>query len=110
MARLSPTKRRMARQRRGASLQRQEYKGTVAQMREYIKAVETRHQQMTVTVLALLTQNGGSLTVTQGTTAQVLERLNMLSWSAKNSDDGGETVFQVVDTTPVEEEIHERPE
>lgn len=99
MARLSPTKRKAARVRRGASLQRREFKNLIGQADVYMKEQQSRYQQLTITLLSVLQQSGGAITITKGTFAQVLENLNKLSWTATPGTEENETTISLIDTS-----------
>ncbi len=98
MAHISKAARKMARTRRGSSLQQRQYASAMRQMNAYAKQMQGQHVQFSRMLLALLTQVGGSVTITQATLDDVQAKRDRLSWRTDPGTVEGELVVSVVET------------
>lgn len=72
----------------------------LTQAKKQARTLNAAYWQAHSTLLMILQQRGGQVTVTQGTMQQVLGNLRNLTWkSAPNPDVAGEIVITLVDET-----------
>lgn len=75
-------------------------KANLTSVRKQARTLNAAYWQAHSTLLMILQQRGGQVTVTQGTMQQVLGNLRELTWkSAPNPDAEGEIVITLVDNT-----------
>lgn len=96
MAHASRNVRKKARTRRNLTLARKEART----LNEQVTTLNGAYWQAHSTLLMILQQRGGQVTVTQGTIQQVLTNLRDLTWkSGPNPDAEGEVIITLMDNS-----------